>query len=207
MLEKQIEDYWNVDGEKDLLDAWTGFTRFVLLKEKPPEGYAWSGERLTRKQKTSRPDDVWPDMQKFMSEAWTGSPRFTVLNEKPPNGYPRSRGDWRGKERPQDPTLYGQICGSICLMYRKAKRSKNGNARRLRGILTKFQCQQQCLVKHQQTAEVKPAAILGKARPNTLALSMPTKLWEYDWKVCRTGITKITSLKRNKFIEPLQFGA
>ena len=32
MLEKQIEDYWNVDGEKELTDAWTGFTRFVRPK-------------------------------------------------------------------------------------------------------------------------------------------------------------------------------
>ena len=30
MLEKNVEDYWNVDGEKELSDAWTGFTRFVL---------------------------------------------------------------------------------------------------------------------------------------------------------------------------------
>ena len=52
-----MSDYWNVDGEKELSDAWTGFTRFVLLKERPPEGYTWSGWRLlTRKQKTSRPD-------------------------------------------------------------------------------------------------------------------------------------------------------
>ena len=69
MLAKQIEDYWNVDGEKDLSDAWTGFTRFVLLKERPPKRYTCSGERLTRKQKTSRPDDVWPDMWKFKSDA------------------------------------------------------------------------------------------------------------------------------------------
>ena len=69
LLEKQIEDYWNVDGEKELSDVWTGFTRFVLLKERPPEGYTWSGERLTRKQKTSRPGDVWPDIWKFMSDA------------------------------------------------------------------------------------------------------------------------------------------
>ena len=27
------------------------------------------GERLTRKQATSRPDDLWPDMWKFMSHA------------------------------------------------------------------------------------------------------------------------------------------
>ena len=58
-----------MDGEKELSDAWTGFTRFVLLKEKPPEGLSCSGERLTRKQSTSRPDNVWPDMLEFMSDA------------------------------------------------------------------------------------------------------------------------------------------
>ena len=68
MLEKQIEDYWNVDGDQELTDAWTGFTRFVLIKKRPPDGLAWSRRRLTRKQ-TSRPDDVWPDMWKSMSDA------------------------------------------------------------------------------------------------------------------------------------------
>ena len=48
LLEKQIEGHWNVDGERKLSDAWTGFTSFVLLKERPPEGFSWSGERLTR---------------------------------------------------------------------------------------------------------------------------------------------------------------
>ena len=44
MLEKNIEDYWNVDGDRELSDTWTGFTRFILLSEKPrgdfhgPEG-------------------------------------------------------------------------------------------------------------------------------------------------------------------------
>ena len=42
LLEKNIEDYWNVDGEKELSETWTQFTRFVLLKEWPPEGYTWS---------------------------------------------------------------------------------------------------------------------------------------------------------------------
>ena len=50
LLEKQIEDYWNVDGDGELSDAWTGFTRFSLLNEKPPDGHTLSGERLTRKQ-------------------------------------------------------------------------------------------------------------------------------------------------------------
>ena len=38
MLEKQIEDYWKVDGERELSDAWTGFTIFVPLRKRPPEG-------------------------------------------------------------------------------------------------------------------------------------------------------------------------
>ena len=38
MMEKHIDDYWNVDGEKELSDAWTGFTRFILLNERPLDG-------------------------------------------------------------------------------------------------------------------------------------------------------------------------
>ena len=37
--EKRIDDYWNIDGSRDLSDPWTGFTQFTVLKEKPPEGY------------------------------------------------------------------------------------------------------------------------------------------------------------------------
>ena len=59
--EKRIDEYWNVDGSRDLSDPWTGFTPFIILEEKPPDGYMWSGERLTRKQQTSRPDHLWPE--------------------------------------------------------------------------------------------------------------------------------------------------
>ena len=69
LMETHIEDYWNVDGERELSDAWTGFTRFTLLTERPPDGYTWSGWRLTRKQSTSRRDNVWPDMWTHMSDA------------------------------------------------------------------------------------------------------------------------------------------
>ena len=57
-LEKRIDDYWNIDGSRDLSDPWTGFTQFTPLDEKAPDGYTWSGERLTRKQLTSRPDHL-----------------------------------------------------------------------------------------------------------------------------------------------------
>ena len=47
--EKRIDDYWNIDGPRDLSDLWTGFTQFTLLKGKPPEGYMWSGEEINEK--------------------------------------------------------------------------------------------------------------------------------------------------------------
>ena len=34
MLEKSIDDYWNVGGDRELPDPWTRFTRFTVLDEK-----------------------------------------------------------------------------------------------------------------------------------------------------------------------------
>ena len=42
MQEKRINDYWNIDESRDLSDYWTGFTQFILLEEKPPNGFVWS---------------------------------------------------------------------------------------------------------------------------------------------------------------------
>ena len=52
--EKRIGDYWNVDGNKNLSDSWTGFTRFTILNETPPKGYMWSGET------DKNPNDITP---------------------------------------------------------------------------------------------------------------------------------------------------
>ena len=38
MQESRIDDYWNIDGSRNLSDSWTGFTQFTLLDEKHPEG-------------------------------------------------------------------------------------------------------------------------------------------------------------------------
>ena len=73
--EKRIDDYWNIDGSRDLSDYWTGFTQFISLEEKPPNGYMWSEERLTRKQLTSRPDHFWPEL-------WTTMGKNVKLKEK-----------------------------------------------------------------------------------------------------------------------------
>ena len=55
-------------GLEDLSDPWTSFTQFTLLEEKAPDGYMWSGGRLTRKQLTSRPDHLWPELWKSMGK-------------------------------------------------------------------------------------------------------------------------------------------
>ena len=60
--EKSIDDNWNIDGSRDLSDYWTGFAQFTELEEKPQNGKMWSGERLTRKQVTSRADNLWPEL-------------------------------------------------------------------------------------------------------------------------------------------------
>ena len=77
--EKRIDDCWNIYGSRDLSDPWTGFTQFTLLDEKAPDGYTWSGERLTRKQLTSRPDIYgqnsgrnWEEMQSWRRDKWSG---------------------------------------------------------------------------------------------------------------------------------------
>ena len=66
--EKRIDDYWNIDGSRDLSDPWTSFTQFTQLEEKPPEGYMWSRKRLTRTQITSRPDHLWPKFLESMGK-------------------------------------------------------------------------------------------------------------------------------------------
>ena len=66
--EKRIDDYWNTDGSRDLSDPLIGFTQFTPLEEKPLDRYMWSGERLTRKQLTSRPDHLWPELWKSMGK-------------------------------------------------------------------------------------------------------------------------------------------
>ena len=73
--ERRIDDYWNIDGSRDLSGSWTGFNQFTLLEVKPSDGYMWSGERLTRRQVTSRPDHLWPEL-------WIKLERNAKLKEK-----------------------------------------------------------------------------------------------------------------------------
>ena len=81
--ERHIDDYWNIDGSRDLSDPWTGFTQFTLFSGKPPDGYMWSGVRLKRKQLTSRPDHLWPELWKSMGKNAKLKERQKWSHEKP----------------------------------------------------------------------------------------------------------------------------
>ena len=112
-------------------------------------------------------------------------------------------GEWQENKRPPDQTQCGQKFGKTCPMERTAKRSKNGQSRnrssttpedwvvssslnlRIKNSDTsskmiveswRFRCQQQCLVRLQWIAAEKPAAVLRKARQNTLVLLKPMNL-------------------------------
>ena len=42
-LEKSVDDCLNVDGDRDLSDTWSVFTKFTLLNEKTPKGFVLRG--------------------------------------------------------------------------------------------------------------------------------------------------------------------
>ena len=82
--ERRIDDCWNIDGSRDLSDLflWTDSTQFTLLEEKPRDGYVWSGWRLTRKQLTSKPDNLWSEIWKTMGKKSKLKEKQKWSNEK-----------------------------------------------------------------------------------------------------------------------------
>ena len=126
--ESRIDDYWNIDGSRDLSDSWTGFTQFTLLEEKAPDGYMWSGWRLTRKQLTSRPDHQWPELWKSMGnnaklkekQKWSNE-KFHLENARKLRGIyfidsedkefkETIKNGWRKLETPMAPAMPCKTC-------------------------------------------------------------------------------------------------
>ena len=48
LLESRINDYWNVDVDRNLSDSWTGFTKFTSLTEKLLKDMCGPGSGLQR---------------------------------------------------------------------------------------------------------------------------------------------------------------
>ena len=159
LLEKNIDDYWNADGEKEVSDAWTGLTRFILLNERPPDGKTWSGERLTKKQTTSRPDNVWPDMWKHMSDA--------------------SKRKAKQKWAIEIPKLHNarQLRG-IFFIEPEDDEFKQTTRKFRRKLEIPMPAAKLCKIPVNCLWET--CSSIGKRNTNMLVLSMPMNLWEYD---------------------------
>ena len=57
--------------------------KLLYWKKKPPDGYTWSGERLTTKQLTSRSDHLWPELWEKMGKNAKLKERQKWSHEKP----------------------------------------------------------------------------------------------------------------------------
>ena len=144
--ERRVDDYWNIDWSRDLSDSWTGFTLCTLLEEKPPDGYMWSGVRLTRKpfplkyidvsrtahtnldvKQEKRIDDNWNiDGSRDLSDPWTGYTQFTLLEEKPPDGYMWSGWEMTRKQLTSRPAhLWPELWKSMS-KHAKLKEKQSG---------------------------------------------------------------------------------
>ena len=66
--EKSIDDYWNIDGSRNLSDPWTKLAHFTQLGKSSWRIYVVGGGGLTRKQLTSRPGHLWPKRWKSMGK-------------------------------------------------------------------------------------------------------------------------------------------
>ena len=63
MQERRIDDDWNIDGSIDLSGSWTGFCSvYSIGRETSRRIYVVRGGDLTRRQATSRPDHLWPEL-------------------------------------------------------------------------------------------------------------------------------------------------
>ena len=83
LQKSRINDYCNIDGARNLSDSCTGFTQFSLLKDKLPEGYMWSGVTLTKRQASSRPDHLWPEIPRRMSRNSKMKEKHNWASERP----------------------------------------------------------------------------------------------------------------------------
>ena len=149
MQESRIDDYWNIDGSRDLSDYWTGFTQFTLLEEKPPDGYMWSVARLTRRQVTSSPDHLWPELWIKMGRNAKLKEMHKWSNEQPKlDNAKRSRGiyfidpeDKEVKETINNARKKLETPVAPAMPCKASKKSKHGETRgKTNEIKSKFAC-------------------------------------------------------------------
>ena len=137
-------------GMKRKLKMTSGLSReisFVAITWNPESNCTCRKKKhfLLRRSTSTLPERLihhwmywWRNILKI-TRRWMVKENYQMHGQVSQDSFHCRGGDLRGNKRPQDPTMYGQICGSICLM-RSAKQNwiiekpKLDNARQLCGI-------------------------------------------------------------------------
>ena len=158
--ERRIDDYWKIDGARDLSDSWTGFNQFTLLEEKPPDGYMWSGERLRKRQVTSRPDHLWPELWIKLGRNSKLKEKHKWSNEKPKlDNARRLRGiyfidleDKEFKETIMNARKKWETPVASAIPRKTSKKSKHGETR---GGTNEFKSKFACILKASESTRLR----------------------------------------------------
>ena len=133
LQEKRIDDYWNVNVNRSLSDSWTGFTKFTLLKEKPPKGYSWSKKRLTKFKQ--RPDlkmcglksgrrSEKPLRKERNKSGQTRSPNSIMIGDRGIYFIDPDDGDYKDTIKKREKKVGSSYGGANALQERNEKSSK-----------------------------------------------------------------------------------
>ena len=185
MQERRIDDDWNIDGSRDLSDSWTGFTQFFLLEKKPPEGYVWSGWRLTRKQLTSRPDHSWPEIWKTMGKHAKVKEKQKWSNEKPKLDNARrlrriyfiDPEDKEFKETIQNARKKLETPMAPAMLCKTSKKSKHG---RTRGKTHEIKSKLACILEASESTRLRMEESLPNYHEDHIARKGDNSLQHYN---------------------------
>ena len=185
MQERRTDDNWNIDGSRDLSDSWTGFTQFTALEEKPPDGYMWSGRRLTRKQFTSRPDHLSP-------EFWIKTGRNAKLKERQQWSHEKPQLDNARKLRgiyfvdPQDKEFKETIKNARkkletpMALAMLCKASKKGKHRATRGKSNEIKSKLACILEASESTRLRMEESLPNHHEDHIAGKRDNSLQHYN---------------------------
>ena len=121
-ISKETETYQIRGLDSHDSPSWT--------KKKPPSGYTWSGGRLTKKQTTSRPGYLWPEIWKDMSEASKRKREGKVWHRR---------------------TKVWQCCKNCEVFTSLIQQTRNSRKLcKMRWESWKFRCQQQCFARPEE---------------------------------------------------------
>ena len=144
-------------------------------KERPPEGYTWSGRRLPRRQKTSRPNDVWPDYVVSDAAKKIAKQRWAIEKPKLDNAR-QLRGIFFVEPNDQEFKHIMIVAG--------------------RKLEVPMPAAMPCKIPIKSSGETHRS--IGK---NTLVLLMPTKARDRGYKELDTIFIKITSLQKGWLVQ------